>query len=174
MIKREDVFKIGQFAKPHGIKGEISLVTNCDVFDESDDPYVICEMDGILVPFFIESYRFKNDDTALIKFEGIDTDEEAKVLSKADVFMSRSLVPDGADVACGIDFFIDYKVFDENDKVVGVIVGVDDTTENVLFLVESDGGQEYMIPASDEFVLEIDDEKHTMKMQIPEGLLSLD
>ena len=73
-----------------------------------------------------------------------------------------------------IDFYIDYKVFDENDKVVGVIVGVDDTTENVLFLVESDGGQEYMIPASDEFVLEIDDEKHTMKMQIPEGLLSLD
>ena len=52
MIKKEDVFKIGQFAKPHGIKGEIALVTNSDVFDDSDDPYIICEMDGILVPFF--------------------------------------------------------------------------------------------------------------------------
>lgn len=51
MIKKEDVFKIGQFAKPHGIKGEIALVTNSDVFDDSDDPYIICEMDGILVPF---------------------------------------------------------------------------------------------------------------------------
>ena len=47
MIKKEDVFKIGQFAKPHGIKGEIALVTNSDVFDDSDDPYIICEMDGI-------------------------------------------------------------------------------------------------------------------------------
>ena len=54
MIKKEDVFKIGQFAKPHGIKGEIALVTNSDVFDDSDDPYIVCEMDGILVPFFIE------------------------------------------------------------------------------------------------------------------------
>ena len=61
MIKKEDVFKIGQFAKPHGIKGEIALVTNSDVFDDSDDPYIICEMDGILVPFFIEEYRYKTD-----------------------------------------------------------------------------------------------------------------
>ena len=51
MIKKEDVFKIGQFAKPHGIKGEIALVTNSDVFDDSDDPYIICEMDGILALF---------------------------------------------------------------------------------------------------------------------------
>lgn len=52
MIKSDEVFKIGQFAKPHGIKGEITLMTDCDVFDDTDDPYIICDMDGILVPFF--------------------------------------------------------------------------------------------------------------------------
>ena len=31
MIKSDEVFKIGQFAKPHGIKGEITLMTDCDV-----------------------------------------------------------------------------------------------------------------------------------------------
>ena len=67
MIKKEDVFKIGQFAKPHGIKGEIALVTNSDVFDDSDDPYIICEMDGILVPFFIEEYRYETDTVILLK-----------------------------------------------------------------------------------------------------------
>ncbi len=59
MIKKEDVFKIGQFAKPHGIKGEIALVTNSDVFDDSDDPYIICEMDGILVPFSSRSIAIR-------------------------------------------------------------------------------------------------------------------
>lgn len=49
MIKKEDVFKIGHFAKPHGIKGEITLVTDCDLFDDSDDLFVVCDMDGILV-----------------------------------------------------------------------------------------------------------------------------
>ena len=43
MIKKEDVFKIGQFAKPHGIKGEITLLTTSDVFDDSDDPFIVCE-----------------------------------------------------------------------------------------------------------------------------------
>lgn len=78
MIKKEDVFKIGQFAKPHGIKGEIALVTNSDVFDDSDDPYIICEMDGILVPFFIEEYRYKTDTVILLKLKNVD-DEKAAV-----------------------------------------------------------------------------------------------
>ena len=41
MIKKEDVFKIGQFAKPHGVKGEIALITDYDLFDDSEDDYVV-------------------------------------------------------------------------------------------------------------------------------------
>ena len=63
MINPEDVFKIGQFAKPHGIKGEITLLIDYDVSDMWDEPeeepFIICDMDGILVPFFIEDYRYK-------------------------------------------------------------------------------------------------------------------
>ena len=46
MIREEEVFKIGQFAKPHGIKGELSLVTNSDVLEDAEDPYIVCEMDS--------------------------------------------------------------------------------------------------------------------------------
>ena len=74
MIKKEDVFKIGHFAKPHGIKGEITLVTDCDLFDDSDDLFVVCDMDGILVPFFVEDYRYKTDSTLLLKLEGVDSE----------------------------------------------------------------------------------------------------
>ena len=42
MIREEEVFKIGQFAKPHGIKGELSLVTNSDVLEDAEDPYIVC------------------------------------------------------------------------------------------------------------------------------------
>ena len=45
MIKQEEVFKVGRFAKPHGIKGELSLQTASDLFDGEDDvPYVICAL----------------------------------------------------------------------------------------------------------------------------------
>ncbi len=54
MIKREDVFKIGRLGKPYGIRGEISFQFDDDIFDRVECEYLILDMDGILVPFFIE------------------------------------------------------------------------------------------------------------------------
>ena len=36
MIKREDVYKIGLFNKPHGIHGELSFTFTDDIFDRAD------------------------------------------------------------------------------------------------------------------------------------------
>ena len=73
MIRKEEVFKVGQFAKPHGVKGEIALTTrgDFDALEEMEDPYVVCDMDGILVPFFVESFRYKSDSVVLLKFDGL-------------------------------------------------------------------------------------------------------
>ena len=62
-----EVYKIGRLGKAHGIKGEVSMFVDDDVFDRVDAEYLILELDGIMVPFFMEEYRFKTDETALIK-----------------------------------------------------------------------------------------------------------
>ena len=72
MIKKEDVYKIGVFNKPHGVKGELSFTFTDDIFDRVDCDYLICLLDGILVPFFIEEYRFRTDTTALVKLERVE------------------------------------------------------------------------------------------------------
>ena len=72
MICPEDVFYIGRISKFRGIEGEIELLFTDDAFDRGTAEYLIIDMDGILVPFFWEEYRFKNDQTAIIKFEDID------------------------------------------------------------------------------------------------------
>ena len=172
MIKKEDVFKIGQFAKPHGIKGEIALVTNSDVFDDSDDPYIICEMDGILVPFFIEEYRFKSDTTALIKLEDVDNETEARAFSLLDVYFPKSYYDTEAEEEAPSDYFIGFTVVDSELGELGKIVAVDDSTENVLFEIDH-AGRELLVPAVDEFVSEIDEENRRLYMSIPEGLLTL-
>ena len=71
MIKKEEVYKIGLFNKPHGIHGELQFTFTDDIFDRVDCDYLICLLDGIFVPFFIEEYRFRSDSTALVKLEGI-------------------------------------------------------------------------------------------------------
>ena len=153
MIKKEDVFKIGQFAKPHGIKGEIALVTNSDVFDDSDDPYIICEMDGILVPFFIEEYRYKTDTVILLySLDEVDRDD---------------LVGDMT-----WDSFIGYRVIDEHHGEIGEITDVDESTINVLLQIDHNG-EELLLPAAEELILSADHENKTLAVSVPEGLLDL-
>ena len=70
MIKREELIKIGQFNKPHALHGEISFTFTNDIFDRTECEYIVCNIDGIFVPFFIEEYRFKSNTTGLIKLIG--------------------------------------------------------------------------------------------------------
>ena len=53
MIKKDEVFKIGIFNKPHGVKGEISFTFTDDIFDRVEGEYLVCLLDGIFVTFFI-------------------------------------------------------------------------------------------------------------------------
>ena len=89
MIRREDVYRIGKIGKPHGVKGEVSFQFDDDIFDRTDADFLILELDGILVPFFMEEYRFRSDSLALMKLEGIDTQERARELTNCEVFFPR-------------------------------------------------------------------------------------
>ena len=77
MIRLEEISPIGIFGKTHGIKGEINLELNID-FDLENTPYIIVDIDGIFVPFFIEDYRYKSDTMALVLFEDINTEEQVR------------------------------------------------------------------------------------------------
>ena len=173
MIKQEEVFKIGQFAKPHGIKGEISLITECDVFDDSDDLYVICNMDGILVPFFVEDYRYKTDTTMLLKLEGVNSEVEAREFSNLDVYFPIEQMDDESMLnEMTWENFIGFTVIDDNAGELGKITDVDDSTSNVLLQVDYQG-RELLLPAAEELVTNLDFDKRQMFVSMPEGLLDL-
>lgn len=174
MIKKEDVFKIGKFAKPHGIKGEIALITNSDVFDESDEPYILCEMDGILVPFFVESFRYKTDTVVLLKLKNVEDERAAREFSSREVFYSLDEVDDDDDLVGDItwDSFIGYTVSDQKRGMLGPITDVDETTINVLLQIDY-RGEEILLPAAEELILSADHENKTLTVSLPEGLLDL-
>ena len=96
MIKKDEVFKIGIFNKPHGVKGEISFTFTDDIFDRVECEYLVCLLDGIFVPFFIEEYRFRSDTTALVKLEGVDTSEKARMFTNVEVYFPKKYVSSDA------------------------------------------------------------------------------
>lgn len=175
MIRKEEVIKIGQFAKPHGIKGELALVTNSDVLDEADndDLYIVCDIDGIMVPFFIEEYRYKGENTILLKLECVDNEDAAREFVNREVYYPLDAVEE-ADLVGSMtwDSFVGYTVTDEQLGELGKITDVDESTINVLFQVEYNG-REILFPAAEELITGIDHADKHLTVSLPEGLLDL-
>ena len=89
MINQDDVFPIGQINKPHGINGEMSFSFTTDIFDSKKIPYLIIQTEGIYVPFYIESYRSKSNETGLIKLEGINNEEKARLFAGQTIYLPK-------------------------------------------------------------------------------------
>ena len=169
MIRREEVYQIGKLGKTHGVRGEISFLFDDDVFDRTDADYLILDIDGILVPFFIEEYRFKTDSNAIMKFEGVDTQERARELTGCDVFFRRDMSDEDSEHLSWSQI-VGYQLVNAvSGANVGTIASVDDSTINILFELE-DG---MLIPASEELITDIDKDNKTITIALPEGILDL-
>lgn len=169
MIRKEDVYRIGKLGKTHGVRGEISFLFDDDVFDRVDADYLILSIDDILVPFFIEEYRFKTDSNALMKFEGIDTQERARELTGCEVYFPHELA-DSDENTISWAAIVGFDITDaDSSRTIGRIAAVDDSTINILFELEDDR----LIPASEDLITDIDQQARTITMRLPDGLLNL-
>lgn len=169
MITEDSVYRIGTVTRTHGVKGEVSVSFTDDVWDRTDTDYLILRIDGILVPFFMEEYRFRSDTTALVKFVGYDSVGDAQELCGTEVLFPHELAAAPAD---GDEYtwryFTGFRVKDVEAGDLGRIDSVDDRTQNVLLHVG-----DIMIPAAEEFIRDIDHKARVLTMSLPQGLLNL-
>ena len=172
MIKKEDTYPIGRITKAHGLKGEVVFNFEDDIFDRVECPYLICEVEGILVPFFMEEYRFKTDSSALMKFEDIDSVEQAQRLLGSEVYFENKYIEEGDADEVSLNYFIGFTIKDTDGATIGTITGIDDQTENWLFHVET-ANADVLIPAHEDFITEINHKDKIIEMDLPEGLLDL-
>ena len=169
MIREDEVYKIGQIGRTHGIKGEVTFNFTDDVWDRAESEYLILRVEGILVPFFLEEYRFRSDTTALLKFLDYDSANDVQFLVGCEVFFPHALTPEvGEDDEYTWRYFTGFDLFDEAAGHIGTIDYVDETTQNVLFQVG-----ERLIPAAEEWIKDINHKERTIHMTLPEGLLDL-
>ena len=175
MIARGELAEIGNFNKPHGIKGEISASFDADVLPHlAAFGHVFVELDGLMVPFTILSTRPKSSETLLLTLRGISDEKQAAALANRAIYIEKELLPEGDDDDEGfyIDDLIGFSLVSKGERV-GEIVQYDDTTDNVLFVVETAAGGEVLVPASDELIEEIDTDAKTVTMYLPSGLLNI-
>lgn len=162
------------FNKPHGIHGELQFTFNDDIFDRVEAEYLVCLLDGIFVPFFLDDYRFRSDSTALVKLEGVDTAERARMFTNVEVYFPTKYVEEETKPEeLTWDFFVGFRVEEVHHGYLGEIIEVDNTTINTLFIVNY-GDEELLIPAQEDFIVSMDQKHKVIILELPEGLINID
>lgn len=171
MLRDNDLRVVGRLLKPHGICGEITALVTEDV-DFETLSCIILRLDGIYVPFFLESVRPKSSETDLLTIDGIADETQAARLCPNDIYALTAELPDTGGEGLYASDLEGFEVI-ANGAPIGKIVGLDDTTANYLFIIESPEGKRLLVPVADEFISGMDAEGKSVTMELPEGLLAL-
>ncbi len=180
MLEQSQLIPVGRVTHTHGLNGELTVQIDNPVFWETEHcPYLVCEVDGIFVPFFISQCRQQNHTTALLTFDDVPTEEKARFFVGRNLwFDRRCFSPEEAREYDSVNPeeelpLVGYSVIDSQAGPLGKILRVDSQTANLLFIIDHNG-EELMVPAADDLILDIDDDEKTVRMQLPDGLLDLD
>lgn len=163
---------MGTILKPHGVCGEMVLTVPENLDWQEGLDCLICQIDGIFVPFFIESLREKSSTTMLVKFEGIDNVEATRRFIGLKVFLPRKYAVESESDELTWEDFIDWTVVDLEAGSLGHITAIDDSTANILFQIK-DGERERIIPANEEWITAVDEQHTTLTFNLPQGLAEL-
>lgn len=172
-MEKKDCFYVGKIVKKYSFKGELLIKL------DSDEPEIYEGMDSIfvdlrnnLVPFFIESSQLHKSELLRVKFEDVDTEQDADALLKSDLYLPLEFLPKLDDDKFYFHEIIGFEVEDVNFGKVGIVKSVNDSTAQALFEIDRDG-IEILIPMNDDFIKKVDKEKKMILLETPEGLIDL-
>ncbi len=171
MILKEECIKVGIIGKPHGVKGEVSFLLDDGFYAEDlEFEFLLLDIENGLVPFAAEELRVKSEKTLLVKFEDVNTESEARKYTGCEVYLEEEDV--AAEAGSSTGALIGYAVEDLKQGSIGVLIEVQESENNPLFIIDHDG-KEVLIPIHDDFIVDIDDTKKILNVELPEGLVDL-
>ncbi len=172
-MQHSDCFQLGYIAKLHGYKGEVSLfldVTNPEDYRTLDAFFI--DINGQLTPFFVQSFQLKNKGFAAIKLEGVDSENDAKVILRKSCYLPLSILPELDDKHFYDHEIIGFQLIDTRYGETGIIEQVIDNSVNPLIVVIN-GEKEILIPFIDGLIQKVDRTSKTLHVTAPEGLIEM-
>ncbi len=166
---------IGKCLKPHKLNGGLKIQFHHFLLDTSLNSLFIGRADKP-IPYFIEELRAISDEVFIAKLEGVDTPEDAMALRNQTIYHQKEVVDQAFELPADDEWLasdlVDFTLYDQNDKNLGIIKDVLEFNEQwvaVLTIQE----KEVLIPISEELILDMNDQKQTIKVQVPDGLVDL-
>lgn len=172
MIRKDNNLLLGFIAKPHGTKGSVLIrLRNIKPEEIKKRDWVFVEIDGLLVPFFIEEFRANADDSLVIKFLQINSESEAKSISGSDAYIGHDQIKLKRSKITSSSVS-GYKVIDKSLGFIGIADDITGTTGNPLLRIRQ-SGKEWLVPVHEDIILAINDTDREITIDAPEGLFDL-
>lgn len=168
----KSAYKIGYILKPHGLKGQVTV--SLDAEAPADLEYIdtlFVEKNNQLIPYFRQDISVSGT-KAYLKFEDINTPEQAKEISKSALYLPKSSRPKSARGEFYDDEVIGFEVNDANEGNLGSVTAITTAGPNKLLTLIFNG-KEVLIPVNSPFVKSINKSKKTISVELPEGFLEI-
>lgn len=166
---------IGQLINTHGVKGEMKATAL------TDDPNRFKKLKWVYIDFGgsgnenLKKYNINGvkffKQFVILKFEGIDSIEEAEKLKGLYMKIDRANAVKLPKDSFFITDIIGLDVYDENNALLGQLADVIQTGSNDVYVVKDSHGKEILLPALKSVVKEVLLEEKRISVIIPKGLL---
>jgi 16S rRNA processing protein RimM len=173
-MKKEECFYLGIVARKHSFKGELVIALDTDepeLYENMDAVFI--EINNTLLPFFIEESLLQKGNKLRVSLEEVNNEEEANQLLKRPVYLPLTMLPKLEGNKFYYHEVIGFKVIDKVLGEVGTIKSINDTTAQVLFILENKNKKEILIPLIDNFLVKVDRDKKEVNVNTPEGLIAM-
>jgi len=173
VMQKEDCFYLGKIVKKYSFKGEVLIKLDTDEPELYENLEVLfIDLRSNLIPFFIESSQLHKSELLRVKFEEVDTEQDADSILKCDVYLPLEVLPKLEGDKFYFHEVIGFKVEDINFGNVGIVKSINDTSSQALFEIDRNG-TEILIPMNDDFIKKVDKTKKLILVETPEGLIDL-
>ena len=181
----EQYFRIGVITTTHALAGEVKVYPTTEDprrFEELDTCYLLDR--GSYRPLTIRSCRyFKN--LVILGFEEVGSIEEAQLLKQKELYVDREhAIPLKCDLLVTRENAIPLEegeyyladvlgstVTDEEGNVLGTLSDYMETAAQLIYKIKTEKGKEFLVPAVDEFIREVNVEEKRMVIRPIPGMI---
>lgn len=171
-MKKENAYFLGKVVKTHGLKGELGATFEIDAPGEYlHSDVVFLELQGGLVPHFIERQQFLNN-KGILKLEEIDVLEDAQALIGAGIYIPLEDLPELEEGQIYYHNLIGFQVIDDDLGELGEVSNIYDFKSHAVMEMMYKNA-EVLVPLHEDIVRDVDPEAQTVYVSLPEGLLDV-
>ncbi len=162
-------FNIGQIVNVVGIKGELRVYPLTDYKERFE------EIESVIIQeqnYEIENVRYHKG-LVILKLKGIDNRNIAENYKMNYVKIDRKdarVLPEDTYYVADL---VGCEVYTTEGEYIGVLIDVIQNSAQDLYEVETQESKQVLIPAVNEFIKEVDVEKHLIKVRLIEGMMDI-